>query len=113
MKSTCAVSGAVFCSRGRCLRGGQWWQVSTAGGTAAWRRDGKELYYIAPDGKLMAAPIAVNGTTLEPSAPVALFQTRIWGGGTETYFREQYDVAPMAAFRSTSPPARRPPHRSR
>jgi hypothetical protein len=74
--------------------GGQW-QVSTAGGIQPrWSPDGKELYYIAPDARLMAAPIAVKGTTLEPAAPTALFQTRIWGGGTETYNREQYDVAP-------------------
>ena len=36
--------------------GGQW-QVSTAGGISpCWAADGKELYYIAPDGTLMAAP---------------------------------------------------------
>ena len=41
--------------------GGQW-QVSTAGGKdPRWRPDGKELYYIAPDSRLMAAPIAVLG----------------------------------------------------
>ena len=41
--------------------GGQW-QVSTSGGISPrWRPDGKELYYIAPDGKLMAAPITANG----------------------------------------------------
>ncbi len=33
---------------------GSSWRVSTAGGTEPrWRRDGKELYYLAPDGKLM------------------------------------------------------------
>lgn len=48
--------------------GGQW-QVSTSGGIQArWRPDGKELYYIAPDGKLMAASIQVKGTALEPGA---------------------------------------------
>jgi Tol biopolymer transport system component len=80
-------------------RAGGQWQVSTAGGIQPrWRRDGKELYYIAPDGKLMAAPIVVNGATLEPGAPVALFQTRIWGGGTDAYYREQYDVASDGRF---------------
>jgi Tol biopolymer transport system component len=30
------------------------WQVSTAGGIhPAWRRDGKELYYLAQDGQMM------------------------------------------------------------
>ena len=38
------------------------WQVSTAGGIMpAWRRDGKELYYLSPAGTLMAASITVNG----------------------------------------------------
>ena len=66
---------------------GAQWQVSTAGGIAPrWRPDGKELYYIAPDGRLMAVPIGVQGATLEPGTPAPLFQTRIFGGG-------QYDVA--------------------
>jgi Tol biopolymer transport system component len=73
--------------------GGQW-QVSTAGGIfPVWRPDGKELYYLAPDGKLMAAPVAVNGATFEPGAPVALFQTRIYGGGVDNAQGRQYDVA--------------------
>ncbi len=34
------------------------WQISTAGGSwPRWRRDGKELYFISPDGQLMAAPM--------------------------------------------------------
>jgi len=38
--------------------GGQW-QVSTAGGSdPRWRPDGKELYYLAPDLKLMAAAVS-------------------------------------------------------
>ena len=40
-------------------------------------------YYIAPDGKLMAATITVKGETLEAGAPVPLFQTRILGGGAD------------------------------
>jgi Tol biopolymer transport system component len=78
--------------------GGQW-QVSTGGGIAPrWSPDGKELYYLAPDSKLMAAPIAVKGTALEPGAPVPLFQTHAFGGGTDTYNRVQYDVARDGRF---------------
>ncbi len=34
------------------------WQVSAAGGMQPrWRRDGSELYFVTPDGALMAAPI--------------------------------------------------------
>lgn len=79
--------------------GGQW-QISTAGGTQPrWRPDGKELYYIAPDGKLMAASVVARGATLEPGTPAALFQTRITRGvGSGAILRPQYDVAPDGRF---------------
>ena len=79
--------------------GGQW-QVSTAGGKdPRWRPDGQELYYIAPDGRLMAAPIASSGTALQPGLPTALFQPRIALGGTPNISaRQQYDVAPDGRF---------------
>ena len=73
------------------------WQVSSGGGIdPRWRGEGKELYYIAPDGKLMAAPIQAAGETLEAGTPAALFQTRIVGGGTGMGpgTSEQYAVAP-------------------
>jgi Tol biopolymer transport system component len=69
------------------------WQVSTGGGIEArWCRNGKELFYIAPDGKLMAVTIHGAGQTLEVSAAVALFQTRIVGGGLAK-MQPQYAVA--------------------
>ena len=44
-------------------------QISTAGGTyPRWRRDGKEIFYIAPDRRLMAAEVSVKGITLEVGA---------------------------------------------
>jgi hypothetical protein len=46
----------------------------------------------------MAAPIVVNGAALEPGAPVPLFQTHAFGGGTDTYNRVQYDVARDGRF---------------
>jgi hypothetical protein len=63
-----------------------------------WRPDGRELYYIAPDGKLMAVPITVSGQTLEPGPPVALFATRIVGGGTDNNQGRQYDVSRDGRF---------------
>ena len=51
------------------------WQVSAGGGTrAAWRRDGKELYYLSPDAKLMAVPVTHAGNGLNFGKPVSLFQ---------------------------------------
>lgn len=46
----------------------------------------------------MAASISVKGSSIEPGAPVALFQTRIYLGGTEQPNRGQYTVAPDGRF---------------
>jgi Tol biopolymer transport system component len=70
------------------------WQISAGGGIQPrWSHDGKELYYIAPDGKLMATGITVRNGAIEPGTPKALFQTRIAGGGTQAYMKPQYDVS--------------------
>jgi Tol biopolymer transport system component len=68
------------------------WQVSTSGGVQPrWRRDGKELFYLAPDGKLMAVPI-MAGATFERGTPAPLFQTRVYGLATAAGYSQQYDV---------------------
>ena len=78
--------------------GGQW-QVSTAGGIhPTWRADGRELYYLNPEGAMMAAPISVNGATLVPGAPLMLFRTRIAFGGIDAATNRQYDVASDGRF---------------
>jgi WD40-like Beta Propeller Repeat len=78
--------------------GGQW-QVSTSGGSQpVWRADGKELFYVAPDGRLMAAPIAAKDAAIQPGIPVALFQTRLWGGGGNVATGPQFDAAPDGRF---------------
>jgi Tol biopolymer transport system component len=80
-------------------------QVSVAGGMQPrWRRDGRELYYVAPDARLMVVPIrpAPDTHTLEAGAPVALFPTRLAAGGNigASGFpaRAQYAVAPDGRF---------------
>ena len=58
------------------VSGGKW-QVSTGGGDQPqWRRDGRELFYIAPDKKLMAVQVTA-GASFESGAPAALFATRV------------------------------------
>ena len=53
------------------------WQVSTAGGfSPSWRRDGREIYYISNDTKLMTAEIAVKNSTVEVSSAHPLFEMR-------------------------------------
>ena len=83
--------------------GGQW-QVSTAGGSQPrWRPDGKELFYVAPDARLMAVSIAVGADrqTLEAGAPVPLFRTRLASGSNipgGVMSRPQYAVASDGRF---------------
>jgi Tol biopolymer transport system component len=51
-------------------------QLSTAGGSGPiWRRDGKELFYQAADGKVMAVAVE-PGAEFKASTPVALFEFR-------------------------------------
>jgi len=50
------------------------WQISTQGGRdPMWRRDGKELFYISPDGKMMSVDIAA-AATLQAGVPKVLFE---------------------------------------
>jgi serine/threonine protein kinase/Tol biopolymer transport system component len=50
------------------------WQVSTGGGEQPrWRGDGKELFYLSSDGKMMAAPVT-TGANFDVGTPAALFQ---------------------------------------
>jgi hypothetical protein len=50
--------------------------ISANGGDQpAWRRDGKELYYLAPDHKLMAVAVK-PGATFDGGEPQVPFQTR-------------------------------------
>jgi Tol biopolymer transport system component len=53
------------------------WQISTSGGDQPqWRRDGKEIFYLAADKTLMAVPIE-SRDSFELGSPVALFTTRV------------------------------------
>ena len=52
-------------------------QVSTAGGRQPrWRGNGKELFYLSPDDKMMAAEVNGQGATLEVGAVRPLFEAR-------------------------------------
>jgi hypothetical protein len=75
------------------------WPVSSGGGAQPrWRHDGTELYYIAPDAKLMVVSVNLTGDTPTVTAPAPLFQTRIYRGGRENPDRGQYNVAPDGRF---------------
>jgi eukaryotic-like serine/threonine-protein kinase len=78
---------------------GERWQVSAGGGTQPrWERNGRELYYLALDGTLMAVPIA-SGRRFEAAAPRALFQT----GLVVVPSYDQFDVSPDGRFLITTP----------
>ena len=65
---------------------GEKWQVSANGGTKpSWRSDGRELYFLDPDGKMMAADVR-PGDRFEAGAPHALFQTNAASGATGSQY---------------------------
>jgi serine/threonine protein kinase/Tol biopolymer transport system component len=54
------------------------WQISTNGGAQPqWRGDGKELFYLSPDRKLMAVDVKGDGRTLDAGVPKELFELRL------------------------------------
>jgi serine/threonine protein kinase len=74
-------------------------QVSTAGGTQVrWSTDGKEIFYIAPDGKMMAVAVTVTAGTLKAAAPVVLFQTYLATGTNVVGNKPQYAVSRTGKF---------------
>ncbi|MCC6349688.1 MAG: serine/threonine-protein kinase [Candidatus Eisenbacteria bacterium] len=66
------------------------WQISTRGGTDPfWSHDGREIFYLSPDRRLMAVPVTV-GTTFSPGTPQPLFRVVVESSAR----RNVYDVAP-------------------
>jgi eukaryotic-like serine/threonine-protein kinase len=70
------------------------WQISTGGGAGLrWPHDSKEVFYIAPDGMLMAVQMDATGTAPKKGSTVALFQTQRVGM-VQNPSKQQYSVAP-------------------
>jgi len=70
-------------------------QISKNGGAQVrWRHDGRELFYVALDGRLMAVAIqpSADGAMFDVADPVALFATHV-GGAVQTNSRQQYVVS--------------------
>jgi len=54
------------------------WQISTEGGTRPrWSRDGKQIYYLSADFKLMAVYVSVHGDEFTAEVPRVLFPVRV------------------------------------
>ena len=65
--------------------GGGKWMVSRGGGVMPrWRRNGKELFYISPDSRMMAVEVDGGGPVFHAGNPEPLFQTDIIDTGIRT-----------------------------
>jgi Tol biopolymer transport system component/predicted Ser/Thr protein kinase len=72
------------------------WVVSNGGGSQPrWSRDGKELFYFAPDSMLMEASVTTTGGTFQPGVPRPLFRAAILGGtGSAPNTAWRWDISP-------------------
>jgi serine/threonine protein kinase len=64
------------------------WQVSSTGGGGSqprWRRDGREIFFLSADRKMMSAAIGESGNDLFLQSPQPLFQTRARYTGERSY----------------------------
>jgi Tol biopolymer transport system component len=89
-------------------------RISIRGGRSPrWRRDGRELYYVEPGGRLMRVPLA-SGSELSTGAPQQMFQNAGLAGEPQAGFVGfAYDVAPdgtrfLMAIPSSDAAARAP-----
>jgi dipeptidyl aminopeptidase/acylaminoacyl peptidase len=74
-------------------------QVSTNGGAQVrWSTQGNEVFYVAPDGRMMAAQVALASGSPRVSAPVPLFQTRLASGTNVLGSKPQYAVSRDGRF---------------
>jgi Tol biopolymer transport system component len=70
-------------------------RISTGGGAQArWRADGRELFYLTLDGRLMATPITfgLDEATMSAGTPVPLFRARV--GAVQDRSTQHYVVSP-------------------
>ena len=73
------------------VSGGQW-LVSTAGGTRPlWAPNGQELFFVAPDGSLMAVRVDARGSSWRAGSPVKVVEGPYLTGGSLS--SRNYDVS--------------------
>ncbi len=75
--------------------GGKFQISSNGGAQPRWNKNGKEIFYVSLDSKMMAAPVklASDGLTLETGTPTVLFPARIAGGPLPGVQKQQYAVS--------------------
>ena len=70
------------------------WQISSHGGIEPqWRRDGRELFFLGADQRLMAVPVE-TAREFRAERPMALFKTALDPAGLPIVGRNQYLPAP-------------------
>src|SRR5262249_50955894 len=70
------------------------WQISTSGGTEPrWRHDGKELFFVSQDRKLIAADVNGSGTAFSVGSVRPLFDSSIRQAGYAGAGGVNYDVS--------------------
>jgi serine/threonine-protein kinase len=76
------------------------WLVSAGGGGAQplWARNGRELFYVAPDGGLMVVPVEPRGGVWQTMPPTRLFEGNRYAVSVAGYPGHSYDVAPDGRF---------------
>jgi serine/threonine protein kinase len=80
------------------------WLFSPDGGSEpAWSRDGRELFYLAPDRWLMAVAVKSLGAVLERGTPVRLFETRMATLANPALTKNQYVVTSDGRFLINQP----------
>ena len=68
--------------------------ISNSGGTQPrWRRDGKEILYLAANGEMTAVEVRTN-PIIKAGTPKALFRAPILGFGTGPFGGLNWDVTP-------------------
>jgi len=69
------------------------------GGQPQWRPDGREIFYVAPNGMLMGVALRFDARDdgVEPATPEPLFYARVNSTGTPGS-RQEYVVAPDGSF---------------
>jgi hypothetical protein len=73
---------------------GSKYQISTSGGAQVrWRRDGRELFYVALNGQLMAVPIQLLPDAVVAGTPTALFSAS-FDRPIDSTDGQQYVVSP-------------------
>jgi dipeptidyl aminopeptidase/acylaminoacyl peptidase len=67
--------------------GGRWQVSQTGGREVRWSKDGREIFFFAPDNRLMAVEVKIDSPSFEVGAIHPLFQSRRMG------LNYRYDVA--------------------